>query len=214
MRVCLPMLGIIILGLGAAPHAADWPALVKALEKSVVTIERNDAGVSCTGFIINSRAKDKDDDDVDYVLTAAHCEAAKLWADQSVATIIAKNKEKDLIVLSIEDSDRPALKLAKENPKVGDEAASFGYGYGLERPLFRLTHISAETYIPYDGIGGPLFMTDATFVPGQSGGCVVNAAGEVVMMVQMGTNSVGMGVGADTLRQKVGKYWEKPQVKP
>jgi S1-C subfamily serine protease len=117
-------------------------------------------------------------------------------------------------VLSIEDSDRPALKLAKENPKVGDEAASFGYGYGLERPLFRLTHISAETYIPYDGIGGPLFMTDATFVPGQSGGCVVNAAGEVVMMVQMGTNSVGMGVGADTLRQKVGKYWEKPQVKP
>jgi S1-C subfamily serine protease len=214
MRVCLPMLGIIILGLGTAPHAADWPALVKALEKSVVTIERNDAGVSCTGFIINSRAKDKDDDDVDYVLTAAHCEAAKLWADQSVATIIAKNKEKDLIVLSIEDSDRPALKLAKENPKVGDEAASFGYGYGLERPLFRLTHISAETYIPYDGIGGPLFMTDATFVPGQSGGCVVNAAGEVVMMVQMGTNSVGMGVGADTLRQKVGKYWEKPQVKP
>jgi S1-C subfamily serine protease len=208
------MLGIIILGLGAAPHAADWAALVKALEKSVVTIERNDAGVSCTGFIINSRAKDKDDDDVDYVLTAAHCEAAKLWADQSVATIIAKNKEKDLIVLSIEDSDRPALKLAKENPKVGDEAASFGYGYGLERPLFRLTHISAETYIPYDGIGGPLFMTDATFVPGQSGGCVVNAAGEVVMMVQMGTNSVGMGVGADTLRQKVGKYWEKPQVKP
>jgi S1-C subfamily serine protease len=214
MRVLMSAAGFVLLGLGAAPHAADWAALVKALEKSVVTIERNDAGVSCTGFIINSRAKDKDDDDVDYVLTAAHCEAAKLWADQSVATIIAKNKEKDLIVLSIEDSDRPALKLAKENPKVGDEAASFGYGYGLERPLFRLTHISAETYIPYDGIGGPLFMTDATFVPGQSGGCVVNAAGEVVMMVQMGTNSVGMGVGADTLRQKVGKYWEKPQVKP
>jgi S1-C subfamily serine protease len=214
MRVLMSAAGFVLLGLGAAPHAADWAALVKALEKSVVTIERNDAGVSCTGFIINSRAKDKDDDDVDYVLTAAHCEAAKLWADQSVATIIAKNKEKDLIVLSIEDSDRPALKLAKENPKVGDEAASFGYGYGLERPLFRLTHISAETYIPYDGIGGPLFMTDATFVGGQSGGPVINADGEVVMMVQLGTNSVGMGVGAETIRSRVGKYWEKPQVKP
>jgi S1-C subfamily serine protease len=203
-----------------APYATrveartDWSALVKTLEKSVVTIERNDAGTSCTGFIINSRAKDKDSHDVDYVLTAAHCEAEKLWADQSVATVIAKNKEKDLIVLSVEDTDRPALKLAKDNPVVGQEVASFGYGYGLERPLFRLTHISAETYIPYDGIGGPLFMTDATFVGGQSGGAVVNAEGEVVMMVQMGTNSVGMGVGADTIRSKVGKFWEKPPVKP
>jgi S1-C subfamily serine protease len=199
---------------GVPLHArTDWAALVKTLEKSVVTIERDDKGTSCTGFIINSKAKDKNDDDIDYVLTAAHCEAAKLWADQSVATVIAKNKEKDLIVLSIEDSDRPALKLAKDNPTVGQEAASFGYGYGLERPLFRLTHISAETYIPYDGIGGPLFMTDATFVGGQSGGPVINADGEVVMMVQLGTNSVGMGVGSETIRQKVGKYLEKA-VKP
>jgi S1-C subfamily serine protease len=213
-RVFLPIVGMIVLSLGTAHARTDWAALVKSLEKSVVTIERNDAGTSCTGFIINAKAKDKDDDDVDYVATAAHCEAAKLWADQSVATVIAKNKEKDLIVLSIEDSGRPALKLATNNPSVGDTAASFGYGYGLERPLFRITHISAETYIPYDGIGGPLFMTDATFVGGQSGGPVVNEAGEVVMMVQLGTNSVGMGVGAETMRQKIGRYWEKPQAKP
>jgi S1-C subfamily serine protease len=203
-----------------APYAVrvhartDWGVLVKELTKSVVTIERDDNGTSCTGFIINSKAKDKDNHDVDYVLTASHCEAGKLWADQSLATVIAKNKDKDLLVLSIEDSDRPALKLAKDNPTVGQEAASFGYGYGLEKPLFRLTHISAETYIPYDGIGGPLFFTDATFVGGQSGGPVINADGEVVMMVQLGTNLVGMGVGAETIRQRVGKYWEKPAAKP
>ena len=213
MRVLLPIVGFVLFGLGTAHARTEWYTLVKTLEKSVVTIERNDAGTSCTGFVINSRAKDKDDHDVDYVLTAAHCEAVNLWADQSVATVIAKNKDKDLLVLSIEDSDRPALKLAKDNPIVGQEAASFGYGYGLERPLFRLTHISAETYIPYDGIGGPLFMTDATFVGGQSGGPVINELGEVVMMVQLGTNSVGMGVGAETIRSRVGKYFEKP-VKP
>jgi len=199
---------------GVPLHArTDWTALVKTLEKSVVTIERNDAGTSCTGFVINSKAKDKDDDDVDFILTAAHCEAVKLWADQAEAKVIAKNKEKDLLVLSIEDSGRPSMKLAADNPKVGDEIASFGYGYGLERPLFRLTHISAETYIPYDGIGGPLFMTDATFVGGQSGGPVINAAGEVVMRLQLGTNSVGMGVGAETIRSRVGKFWEKT-IKP
>ena len=209
-RVFLPVLGCIVLGLGARTHAADWTVLVKDLAKSVVAIEINDNGTSCTGFVINAKAKGKkDDEDLDYVLTAAHCEAEKMWADQAEAKVIAKNKEKDLLVLAIDDSGRPALKLAADNPKVGEEVGSFGYGYGLERPMLRLTHIAAETYIPYEGIGGPLFLTDATFVPGQSGGAVVNAAGEVVMIVQRGTESVGIGVGADTIRSKVGKFWEK-----
>jgi S1-C subfamily serine protease len=214
-RVLMPIMGAIILTSGSA-HAridTDWAALVKQLQKSVVTIERNDNGVSCTGFVINPKTR-RDDSDVTLIATAAHCEAVKLWADQSEAKVIAKNKEKDLIVLAVDELGRPALKLAAENPRVGDSVASLGYGYGLEKPLFRLTHISAETYIPYEGIGGPLFMTDSTFVPGQSGGAVVNASGEVVMMVQMGTNSVGMGVGAETIRDKIGKYFEKSQSKP
>jgi S1-C subfamily serine protease len=194
--------------------AADWSALVKDLTKSVVTIERNDAGTSCTGFIINSKVK-KDQDTLTYVLTAAHCEAGKLFADQAEAKVVARNTEKDLLVLAVEHLDKPAMRLAQDNPKVGDELASFGYGMGLERPLFRIAHVSAETYIPYEGIGGPLFMTDATFVGGQSGGPVINAAGEVVMVVQRGTDSVGIGVGADTIKSKVGRYWEKaPAAKP
>jgi S1-C subfamily serine protease len=213
MRVCLPMLGIIILGLGAAPHAADWPALVKALEKSVVTIERDDKGTSCTGFIINAKGR-RDDEDVDFVLTANHCFAEKLYADQAEANVVARNTEKDLLVLAIEDSGRPAMKLAQDNPKVGEELASFGYGLGLEKPLFRIAHVSAETYIPYEGIGGPIFFVDGAFVGGQSGGPCVNAAGEVVMVVQRSTPATGIGVGAETLRQRVGRYWEKPQAKP
>src|SRR5687767_15168092 len=159
MRVCLPILGFIVLGLGAAPHAADWAALVKALSKSVVAIERDDKGVSCTGFVINSKIR-KDEDDVTYVLTAAHCEAPKLWADQAEAKVVAKNTEKDLMVLAVEPLERPALKLAKNNPKVGETVASFGYGMALEKPLFRIAHVSAETHIPYEGIGGPIFFVD------------------------------------------------------
>jgi S1-C subfamily serine protease len=213
MRVLMSAAGFVLLGLGAAPHAADWAALVKTLSKSVVAIERDDKGVSCTGFVINSKIR-KDEDDVTYVLTAAHCEAPKLWADQAEAKVVAKNTEKDLMVLSMEHLDRPALYLAKEDPNVGDELGAFGYGYGLEKALFRLTHISAQTYIPYEGIGGPLYMTDSTFVGGMSGGPVINAAGEVVMMVQRGTSSVGIGVGADTMRSKIGRYCEKPKAKP
>jgi S1-C subfamily serine protease len=213
MRVLMSAAGFVLLGLGAAPHAADWPALVKALEKSVVTIERDDKGTSCTGFIINAKGR-RDDEDVDFVLTANHCFAEKLYADQAEANVVARNTEKDLLVLAIEDSGRPAMKLAQDNPKVGEELASFGYGLGLEKPLFRIAHVSAETYIPYEGIGGPIFFVDGAFVGGQSGGPCVNAAGEVVMVVQRSTPATGIGVGAETLRQRVGRYWEKPQAKP
>jgi S1-C subfamily serine protease len=197
----------------APTHAADWTALVKELKKSVVPIERDDNGTSCTGFVINSKIR-KDDENKDYVLTAAHCEAKSMFADQAKAEVVAKDTARDLLVLIVDDLDRPALKLAKDDPEVGTQAASFGYGFGLEDPMLRMTHISAKTYIPYEGIGGPLFMTDATFVGGQSGGPVINEAGEVIMIVQRGTNSVGIGVGAESIKQKVGKYWEKPTVKP
>jgi S1-C subfamily serine protease len=197
-----------------ATHAADWTALVKDLQKSVVTIERDDNGTSCTGFVINARAR-KDDNDLTYVLTAAHCEAAKLWADQAEAKVVAKNSEKDLLVLAVDRLERPALKLSQNNPQVGEDCASFGYGMGLEKPLFRIAHISAETYIPYEGIGGPLFFIDGAFVGGQSGGPVVNVAGEVIMIVQRSSAATGIGVGAETIRSKIGRYWEKPQaVKP
>jgi S1-C subfamily serine protease len=213
MRVLLSAVGLLVLSLGTVHARADWSSLVKELAKSVVAIERDDKGTSCTGFVINSRVK-KDDEDLDYVLTAAHCEAAKLWADQAEAKIVAKNTEKDLLVLSVENTDRPAMKLAQEDPKVGDAVASLGYGLGLEKPLFRIAHVSAETYIPYEGIGGPIFFVDGAFVGGQSGGPTVNAAGEVVMIVQRSTPATGIGVGAETMRSKIGRYWEKPQAKP
>lgn len=208
-RVYLPILGLIVLGLGEV-RATEWAPLVKELAKSVVAIERDSNGTSCTGFVIHAKIR-KDDKDLTHVLTAAHCEAPKLWADQAEAVILAKNTEKDLLVLAVAHLDRPALKLAKDDPSVGDQVASFGYGMGLERPLFRIAHVSAETYIPYQGIGGPLFFVDGGFVAGQSGGPVINAAGEVVMMVQRSSDTTGIGVGADTLRQKVGRYWEKPK---
>jgi S1-C subfamily serine protease len=190
--------------------AADWSPIATTLSKSVVYIENTHG--SCTGFVVNANAGEKGKQD--YVLTAAHCDGPELYADQSAAKVIWKDTKKDLLILEVDDLDRPALHVAKDNPKRGEEVMSFGYGYGLERPMLRVTHIADDnTYIPEDGIGGPLMVTDATFVPGQSGGPVINAAGEVVMMVQRGSSSVGMGVGADVMRSKAGRYFEKPKAK-
>lgn len=200
-------MGLMLLVLWALVGGTDWHAAGEQLAKSTVFIESH--GGSCTGFVINTTAK-HDKEDVDYVLTAAHCDGEGLLVDQTPAITVAKDNKKDLLVVAIARSGKPALRLAKDNPKQGDEVASLGYGYGLERPMLRVTHIADDnTYIPEDGIGGPLMITDAAFVGGQSGGPVVNAAGEVVMIVQRGTGTVGIGVGAETIRSKVGRYFEK-----
>jgi S1-C subfamily serine protease len=191
--------------------AAEWTPIAEKLSKSVVYIESAEG--SCTGFLINTDVKHDKDSDKDYVLTAAHCDGEKLYVDQATAKVISKDTKKDLMVLEVEDTGRPALKLAKDNPKIGDEVASLGYGWGLERPMFRTAHVSDDnTYIPEDGIGGPFIVIDAQFVGGQSGGPVINTAGEVVLIVQRGGGGVGIGVGAEVIRSKVGRYFEK--VKP
>jgi S1-C subfamily serine protease len=198
-----------VLALSLVLLVADWNPVADKLAKSVVYIEST-AG-SCTGFVI-ADAKGKDKEDVDYVLTAAHCDGPSLYVDQAVARILSKDVKKDLMVLEVPDLNRPALKLASSNPKIGDEVASYGYGWGLERPMFRTAHVSDDnTYIPEEGIGGPFMVIDAQFVGGQSGGPVVNAAGEVVMIVQRGGGGVGLGVGAEVIRSKAGKYFAKPK---
>jgi hypothetical protein len=145
---------------------ADWSGVADTLSKSVVYIESK--GGSCTGFVINAKATNKDKEDVDYILTAAHCEGAELYADQTAAHVLWKDTKKDLMVLEVANLDRPALKLAKDNPKIGEDVASYGYGWGLERPMFRTAHVS-------DGGG------------------------------------VGIGVGAETMKSKIGRYCEKPK---
>jgi hypothetical protein len=100
--------------------------------------------------------------------------------------------------------------LAEHNPKIGEEIASYGYGFALERPMFRTAHVADDkTYIPEDGIGGPLIVIDAQYVGGQSGGPCVNTAGEVVSIVQRGGPGVGIGIGVETIKGKIGRYLPK-----
>jgi S1-C subfamily serine protease len=204
---------LLVVGYSLLTFAADWTPIADKLSKSVVYIESKHG--SCTGFVIASKVVKKDEPDQSYILTAAHCDGPELYADQAVAKILTKDTKKDLMVLSVEALDRPALSLAPDNPHIGETLASYGYGWGLERPMLRQAMVSDDkTYIPEDGIGGPLIVIDAQFVPGMSGGPVVNDKGEVVMIVQLGGGAVGIGVGAEVLKSKTGKYWEKPKAKP
>jgi S1-C subfamily serine protease len=180
---------------------ANWHLLVeRSLSKSVVQLSDN-----CSGFIINEHE--------DYVLTAKHCAdddiTKPVVVDLHPGKIIASDVHKDLLVLHVPGIDKPALRLATEDARFGQVVASFGYGGGYERPMLRKASIAQPKALVPDAGPGEWVMVDGAFVGGQSGGVVVNEAGEVVLMVQMGNSVMGIGRSADTIRDRVGKWFEK-----
>lgn len=185
----------------------DWTLLVEKLAKSTVYIETEQG--ACSGSVVNDAAGDKKDHD--FILTAAHCAGKEMYVNQERAFVKAKDVPNDLLLLDMLDTGRPALRVAAKDPEVGQEIASLGYGYALEKPLFRVTHVSAIQEIPE--LRGPYVFTDTTFVPGQSGGPVINASGELAMIVQAGTNSVGVGKGAEVIRAKLGRFFSATPTK-
>ena len=197
-------LAAVILALALASlENTDWTTIAKKVSPSVVSVQRSGGG-TCTGFIINATVKN----DLDYVMTAAHCAGPELFADNAVARVIWKDTTHDLMVLEVANTGRPALRLATSNPEIGAEVASYGYGMALARPIFRTAHVSDDEAELPEVEGGPFVMIDAALVGGQSGGPVVNTAGEVVMIVQRTTNAVGVGVGAKRIASRAGRYFQ------
>ncbi len=180
--------------------AQTWATVVDKLEKSVVQL-----AVNCSGFVINTEKH--------YVLTAAHCGpddiAKPFLVDSRPSKIVAIDLHKDFLVVEVPELDRPQLQMADRNPEIGDMLASYGFGYGLERPMLRLAYVSQDRALIADAGPGEWVMLDSAFVGGQSGAPVVNLKGEVVMLVQMASDRVGLGRGIETIRDRVGKYWGK-----
>jgi S1-C subfamily serine protease len=178
--------------------ATDWSTQAKKLKESILYVESKVG--SCSSSVIDSER--------DYILTAAHCDGPELFVDQTPAKVVAKDVKSDLMVLEVKGDEHPALKLALKNPVTGQEVATFGYGFGLEQPLFRTHHVSNdETQIPE--LPYRYITVDSAFIPGQSGGPIVDLNGNIVGIVQRGSDTIGLGVGAETIKAKMGKYFGK-----
>lgn len=189
VSLCVPV--------SASTTPDEWANIAAKLRESIVYIEMD--GGSCSGFVI--------DNERNYVLTAAHCDGKDLYADSTPAKIKSKDRKSDLMVLYVEDLNRPALALATIQAQIGEAVGSLGYGWGLQSPMFRLGHVSdTDAEVP-DLEGGPFVLIDAAFVPGQSGCPVVNSKGEVVSIVQKTSDRVGVGQRLEKMRDRVGKYF-------
>lgn len=190
--VVAPLLGV-----------SKWTPVADKLDESVYFLEvlqGTEVQGSCTAFMI--------DNSKHYVMTAAHCDGEKILIDGTATYRVFKDERKDLMVLRAMGVDGPNVKLAASDPSRGDEVASMGFGAGLEDPMFRIAHVS-NVRMDIEGLSGPFVMIDAGFVGGQSGGPVVNENGELVMIVQRGNDSIGIGVGVEIIKDRAGKYFAK-----
>lgn len=104
------------------------------------------------------------------------------------AKLIARNQDMDLALLSINASHLTPLAPASVSPRVGEMAFAFGHPWGQRNIVTRgivSAVISAQTR---RGEHFPVIRSDATLAPGNSGGPLVNASGEVI-----GLNAMIMG---------------------
>ncbi len=161
---------------------ADLPALVRQVEPSVVTV-LIDGGVG-SGIVYKSDG---------IIVTNAHVVAGV----QDVIVVLADGQQvpgkvrgadevSDIAVIQADRTGLPAAAFQKPLPQVGELAVVMGSPLGFEATVTSGIISGLHRQIPGSAsTGAPLvdlIQTDAAISPGNSGGAVLDAQGEVVGM--------------------------------
>ena len=101
---------------------------------------------------------------------------------------IARNPDMDLALLSIYAANLTPLVPAPVAPRVGEMVFAFGHPWGERNVVTRGIVSAALSAQARNGERFPVIRSDATLAPGNSGGPLVNANGEVI-----GINAMIMG---------------------
>ena len=156
------------------------PEIIRAVEPSVVTIftaQGLGSGVIYRpdGTIITN----------DHVVSGQE-QVQVAFADgrRVPGRVIAADPGTDLAIVKVERGDLPAAKFQTQLPQVGDLALALGSPLGFEGTATAGIISGLSREIPGSAQSSTalvnLIQTDAPISPGNSGGALVNAAGEVV----------------------------------
>lgn len=120
------------------------------------------------------------------VLTSLHVVARgrsiKVMLDDGTfyeAHIRYRETETDLALLGIPASGLPSALFSERAPRPGEMVFAFGHPWG-QRAVLTAGVLSAVTTIRTQNGEFPVLRTDARLAPGNSGGPLLNAAGEVI----------------------------------
>src|SRR5512138_1065629 len=109
--------------------------------------------------------------------------------------LVARDPDVDLALLSIEATGLTPLRPVSASPRVGEMVFAFGHPWGQRNTVTRGIVSALVTAHNRRGDTLPVVRSDAPLAPGNSGGPLVNAKGEVVginAMIVGGDQSVSI----------------------
>jgi serine protease DegQ len=164
-----------------AAAAGDIPALVRKVEPSVVTISQDQgtgSGViwSKDGVVVTN---------AHVVGNAQQVEVAFFDGQRADGRVRATDPDTDLAVVDVDRSDLQPATFQKELPVIGELAVAMGSPLGFQNTVTAGIISGLHREIPGSAQQGirslvDLIQTDAAISPGNSGGALVNAEGQVV----------------------------------
>jgi S1-C subfamily serine protease len=195
-----------------AQGAADIPALVERLAPSVVAIVATAAGGGGGG---GSGVVWDDDGHIvtnNHVIEGAGSLAVETSSGERLpARLVASDPQTDLAVVRAANAGLAAATFAETLPRVGSLALAMGSPLGFENTVTAGIVSGLDRSLP---TGGPslvsLIQTDAAISPGNSGGALVGADGEVIGINvaylppgETGAVAIGFAIPAPTVRDVV-----------
>jgi serine protease Do len=109
--------------------------------------------------------------------------------------LLARDPDVDLALLKIEATNLTPLRPAPVSPRVGEMVFAFGHPWGQRNTVTRGIVSALASAQNRSGQKVPIVRSDAPLAPGNSGGPLVNASGEVIginAMIVGGDQSVSI----------------------
>ncbi|MFZ5826406.1 MAG: S1C family serine protease [Bacillota bacterium] len=207
-----------------ALSSINVPALVEKVGPSVVSLyqvnEDHEVIGEGSGFLWKADGK---------IITNAHV------VDEFDLTVMAKFSDGkvleakrvmvdnflDFAILDVEGTGYPVLRFAQTKPRVGEPVVVIGNAFGYSNSVSFGIVSGVDRRSPYHAIVHyPSLQTDAAINHGNSGGPILNAAGEVVAIATWTegkdeTDGIAFGIPADQIAAALRKmHPEKGVVRP
>jgi S1-C subfamily serine protease len=204
----------------AAPQPRSVPDIVAAVDPSVVTVVVENRGLG-SGVVYR---------DGGIIVTNAHVvgdaqqvEVELADGSRTPATVLASDKQTDLAVLRADRKDLPPLKFQTTVPRIGETVLAIGSPLGFQNSVTEGILSGLGREIPGSAAQGgealvDLMQTDAAISPGNSGGALLNTAGEVIGINEayippsLGAVNLGFAIPAVTVTKVVDQLLATGQV--